>query len=205
MPRRATPEAAAKNSSKAVKRVRRQYKVNLKKRKKYMPGEEEFLFDMVMVLTLAGYSRTQMARAIGISKGQVKELLENPQVSEKIEKLKNGLPEAALSLIQGLMIEAVMAIADVMRTTDRDEMVLKAAGDILDRGGAAKASRTEVNAHTTNENRTTFDAASMVDEIRKLPPEKQEEAAQMIENVEKFLNVEAEKAMKKEPDGENLD
>lgn len=192
LPRRNIP-AAAKTIEKERARVRRRYKVNLNKRKRYAPGEEDYIADTIVVLTLAGYSRTQMARIVGISKGQCKTILEMPHIAEKIEVLRKTLPQAALMLLHSYMIEAVQSIADVMRTSKRDEMVLKAAGEILDRGGAAKASRTEATVHNTTETRTTFADAGMVDALRKLPPEAQEQAAQMIESLENFLTEQAEK------------
>jgi hypothetical protein len=183
------------------RRIRRRYKVNLTTRKRYAPGEENFVADLVVVLTLAGFSRTQIARTVGISKGQTKELLEAPDVAERIVALRDRLPQAALDLIHTYMIEAVQAIADVMRTSQRDEMILKAAAEILDRGGAAKASRTEQDIHKVEESRTTFSSEGMVEAIRQLPPEKQEEAAQMIENVENFLIEQANtKSKEKEPE-----
>jgi len=189
--------AAQEAIDKDRRRVRRRYKTDLTKRKRYAPGEEDFIFDMAIVLTLAGFSRTQIARTVGISKGQIKKILEMPNVAERIVQLRKSLPQASLDLIHSYMIEAVQAIVDVMRTSKRDEMVLKAAGDILDRGGAAKASRTEHDVHQVNESRNTFSSDGMVEAIRQLPPEAQEQAAQMIENLEEFLNSEAQTDGKK--------
>ena len=196
MARRNIP-AAQEAIDKDRRRVRRRYKTDLTKRKRYAPGEEDFIFDMAIVLTLAGFSRTQIARTVGISKGQIKKILEMPNVAERIVQLRKSLPQASLDLIHSYMIEAVQAIVDVMRTSKRDEMVLKAAGDILDRGGAAKASRTEHDVHQVNESRNTFSSDGMVEAIRQLPPEAQEQAAQMIENLEEFLNSEAQTDGKK--------
>jgi hypothetical protein len=139
-----------------------------------------------------------MAKIVGISKGQCKTILEMPHVAEKIEILRNTLPQAALTLLQSYMVEAVQAVVDVMRSSKRDEMVLKAAGEILDRGGAAKASRTETTVHSTNEQRTTFADAGMVDALRQLPPEAQEQAAQMIEGLENFLSEQSTKGKDEE-------
>ena len=159
----------------------------MRTRKRYAPGEENFIVDMVIVLSLGGFSRTQMAKTIGISKGQVKEALEIPEVAERLIELRSRLPQAALDLLHSYLIEAVQAIVDVLRTSTRDEMILKAAGEILDRGGVSKASRSEQDIHKVEETKTTFSSDAMVDAIRQLPPEKQEEAAQMIEDLEKHL------------------
>jgi hypothetical protein len=186
LPRRNVPKAQAV-VEKERRRVRRRYKVNLKTRKRYAPGEEDFIADMVIVLSLGGFSRTQMAKTLGISKGQVKEALELPQITDRLLELRKRLPQAALDLLHSYLVEAVQAVVDVMRTSTRDEIILKAAGEILDRGGVSKASRSEQDIHKVEETKTTFSSDAMVDAIRQLPPEKQEEAAQMIEDLEKHL------------------
>jgi DNA-binding XRE family transcriptional regulator len=53
------------------------------------------------VLKLAGYTNSQIASAIGISRGQVREILEKPEVTEKLS-LRTRLPQAALDLDSGL-------------------------------------------------------------------------------------------------------
>src|SRR5262245_30512192 len=187
MPRNST-ETTAQFLKRERQRVRRKYKKNVATKRAYALGEEDFKFDMVVLLTLAGYSKIQIAKIVGISRGQVLALTQRPEIAERIEFLRASLPQAALELLHGYMIEAVQVIADVMRTTMHDDIALKAAGEILDRGGVAKASRTESNVHTTSENRVTFSNDAMVEALRQLPPEKQEEAAQMVEQVEEFLN-----------------
>jgi hypothetical protein len=190
MPRRAsTPDTRAADAKENVRRVRRQYKVDLTKRRKLLPAEIPHVEDMVIVLKLAGYTRTQMAKVIGISKGQVKEILEKPEVNEKMAELRAALPQAALDLIQGYMIEAVQAIVDVMRKTQDDKLILQAAGDILDRAGLAKASRQE--RHNIEEQKITVTDDGLLDKLRTASPEVQEQAAQMIEKMEALLLAEA--------------
>lgn len=184
MPARKSPEDR-QPLKKEIKRVRRRYKVNIDKRKKLLPGEIEGIVDTVIVLRVAGYSNRQIGEAIGISKGQVGEILKNEAVADRIVALRKALPQAAMNLIQSLMVEAVMAIADVMRTDPDGKVVLMAAADILDRGGAPKASRQERN--QVIENRTTITDDGIVDALRTLSPEDQERAAAMIEELEKFM------------------
>jgi hypothetical protein len=95
------------------------------------------------------------------------------------------------------MLEAVQAVADVMRSSESDDMILKAAGDILDRGGVPKSSRGERKV-ITEDKITIGTEEGLLEALRQLPPDKQEEAAQMIENVENFLHQQAEK--EPEPD-----
>lgn len=179
------PDVRAADAKRRVSGVRRKYKVDVNKSRTLLPAEVPYVEDMVVVLKIAGYSRMQMAKVIGISKGQIKSILDKPEVSEKIVSIRARLPNAAIDLIQGLMIEAVMTVADVMRTEDDNKIRLTAAFDLLDRGGAAKTSRTE--AHRINEDRTTFTDDGIVEALRKVSPEVQEKAAGLIEELEKLL------------------
>lgn len=191
MPRRnSTPDVRAAEGKKKVDRIRRKYKVDVNKRKKLLPAEEPHVAQMVVVLKLAGYNRIQIAKAVGISRQQVTEFLDKPEVTEQLVRLRAALPTAAIELLQGLMIEAVVAIADVMRTSEDDKYVLAAAGEILDRAGVPKASRQE--RHTVNEERTTITDDGLLERLREAPVEVQEEAAQIIERLENLLAVAAE-------------
>jgi len=186
--RNSQPVKRAADSKRQLASVRRKYKVDVNKSRRLLPAEVPYVEDMVVVLKIAGYSRSQMAKVIGISKGQIKLMLDNPDVSEKIVSLRARLPNAAIDLIQGLMIEAVMTIADVMRTENDSKVRLTAAFDLLDRGGASKVSRQE--RHNLNEERTTFTDDGIVEALRQASPEVQEQAAQLIEALEKLLGGE---------------
>lgn len=188
MSARRTPEERAEIQKKSVKRIRRRYKVALNKKKVYSPGEREHLIDMVIVLKLGGYSNNQIGSSVGISRGQVKEILDEPKTAERLLDLRTNLPSAALDLLHGYSIEAVQAIADVMRSTEDDALILKAAAEILDRVGIAKVSKAEREIHNMNENRMTIGTEEgLLDSLRELPPDRQEEAAQMIEQLENFV------------------
>jgi hypothetical protein len=180
-----TPEQRARVTKKEINRVRRRYKVDLSKRKKFIPGEEEFAADMVIVLKLAGYSNNQIGQTIGISKGQVKQFLDRKDVSEKLAILRAKLPSAALELLQGYLIEAVQAVVDVMRRSHEDKMILQAAAEIFDRGGLPKASRQERVQENTHKTVITDDG--IVESLREASPEVQEKAAVLIEDLEKLL------------------
>lgn len=188
MSARRTPEERAELQQKSVKRIRRKYKVALNKKKVYSPGEREHLIDMVIVLKLGGYSNNQIGSSVGVSRGQVKEILEEPKTAERILDLRQNLPGAAFDLLHGYSIEAVQAIADVMRSTEDDALILKAAAEILDRVGIGKVSKSEREIHNLNENKLTVGAEEgLLDSLRELPPDRQEEAAQMIEQLENFV------------------
>lgn len=185
-----TPASRAADAKREVKHVQRKYKVNLKTRRKLLPGEIEHVENTVIVLKLAGYTGSQIATVVGISRGQVREILAEPSVAERLIKLREALPAAALELLQGYMIEAVQAIVDVLRTEQDSKYVLQAASEILDRAGLPKASKQE--RHSVNEEKTTFTDDGIVERLRQAPPEVQEEAAQIIERLEVLLAVEAE-------------
>jgi hypothetical protein len=197
LPRARTPEERADANKTSVKRIRRKYKVAMNKKKVYAPGEREHLIDMVIVLKLGGYSNNQIGSTVGISRGQVKELLDEPKTADRLFTLRQNLPGAALDLLHGYSIEAVQAIADVMRGTEDDGLILKAAAEILDRVGIGKVSKSEREIHNTNENKMTIGAEQgLMESLRELPPDRQEEAAQMIEGLEQFIadSIEAEDA-----------
>lgn len=175
----------AADAKREIQHVRRKYKKNLTLKRNLLPAEHEHIKDMVVVLKLAGYTRSQMSRAIGISKGQVKEILEDKLVNDRLARLRASLPQAALDLMQGLMIEAVMTIADVMRTANDPKYILAASTEILDRGGLGKVSRQD--RHNLNEERLTITDDGIVDRLRQLPIEQQEKAAQIVEELENML------------------
>jgi len=193
LPRR-TPEDRASATKESVKRVRRRYKKKMNVKSTILPGEKQYIKDMVVVLKLSRYSNTQIGSVVGISRGQVKEFLKESDVAERLQSLQENLPGAALELLQSYSIEAVQAIVDVLRSSTDDSMVLKAASEILDRTGVAKVSKSEANVHNVNENKTTIGAdADTLEQLRSLPPEKQEEFAQLFEDLEKTLQDEAQK------------
>lgn len=165
-----------------------------------LPGEIPHVIDMIVVLKLAGYNNTQMARVIGISRDQVGEYLREPGVEEKLVFMRERIPQAALELLQGYMIEAVQAIVDVLRKSEDDKYVLQAASEILDRSGLPKASKQE--RLNVNEDRTIFTDDGIVERLREASPEVQEEAAQIVEQLEKLLTAHAD-AVPTEAEEEN--
>jgi hypothetical protein len=176
--------------------VRRRYKVDTTRRRRMLPGEVPHVKNMVVILHVAHYTQVQIAKIIGISRTQVKEFLDDAEVAAAIVELRERLPGAALELLQGYMIEAVQAIVDVIRTTPDDKVIVQAAAEILDRGGLAKLSRSE--RYQVNDERTTITDDGIVDRLRELPPEQQEEAAQIVEKLEALLAQSAEGAVEEE-------
>jgi hypothetical protein len=190
--RASTPNARAAAKKNEVKRVRRRYKQDVLKTRKLLPGEVDHVIDMVLVMKLAGYNNTQMARAIGISRNQIADILAAPEVTEKLTLLRSKLPAAAMDLLEGYMIEAVQAIVDVMRSSGDDKLVLQAAAEVLDRAGLPKASKQE--RHNVNEDQITVTDDGLVDRLREASPEVQEEAAQLVERLESLLAASTEMA-----------
>lgn len=190
--RESTPNRRASETKKDVTRVRRRYKKNTNRQARILPGEIIHVQSMVAVLHIAHYTKQQIARIIGISRGQVREFMEAPEVNELIVKMRAELPAAALELMEGYQIEAVQAIVDVMRVSEDDSQVLKAASEILDRTGLPKVSKQEQ--YRTNEEKTTFTDDGIVEALREASPEVQEEAARIIEKLEELLNKNAAEA-----------
>lgn len=195
-----TPAVRARDAKLEVNRVRRRYKKGLRTRKRLMKFEESHVIVMCVILQLGGYSRTQMSQIIGISRGQVREFLDTPEAKELLVGLRQRLPQAALDLLHGYMIEAVQAIVDVMRSSADDRYILQAAGEILDRAGLPKSSRQE--RHSINDERVTVTDDGLVEKLREASPEVQEEAAQIIERLEELLVKSVEEPVE-ESSGEN--
>jgi hypothetical protein len=188
--RQSTPNSRAADKKNEVVRIRRRYKKDVLKSRRLLPGEIDHVIDMVLVMKLAGYTNTQMAKAIGIGRNQVKEILDDPKVTEKLVLLRASLPSAALDLLEGYMIEAVQTIVDVMRTAEDNAIVLKAASEVLDRAGLPKASKQE--RHNVNEDQITVTDDGLVEKLREASPEVQEEAAQLVERLEALLAAASE-------------
>lgn len=166
--------------------VRRKYKLNKRKRRvNFAPGEEEQLKHISVILKIAQFSNTQIAASIGVTRGQVGDWLKEEKTQKLYLATLEAIPAAAKELLQTYSIEAVHAIADVMRTSLDDKMVLEAAKDILDRSGLPKASRSEVEKSETK--KFEFDASETVGTLRELSPELQEKAAQMVEELQENL------------------
>jgi hypothetical protein len=185
-PRKArTPEnRAAQLVVKQRQGIRRKYKENTKKRKRF-PGEIAFKQDMAIILALAGYSHKEIALSLGESRNTVGEWMRDPAVQEKFTTLAEELPAAAKSLLETYQIEAVHTLVDIMRTSEEDKIVLDAAREVLDRGGNPKTSRSE----SKQEHHESFEIndEDIVSKIRQLSPEAQEHAAQMVEDLTAYL------------------
>ena len=188
--RSSTPVTRAAAKKKEVERIRRQYRINTSRRVKLLPGEVPHVEQMVVVLKLANYSQVQMAKIIGISREQVSDILNLPRISEEIVILRKKIPAAAIELLQDFMIEAVMVLVDVMRSTGDDKMRILAAESLLDRGGAPKVSKSD--RHLTTEDKTTITDDGFLDKLRNASPEVQEKAAQAIEQLEAMLREASE-------------
>jgi hypothetical protein len=173
-------------------KIRRKYKKDVHKHVKLLPVEQQYVGHMVVVLKVAGYSRTQIAKIAGVSKGQVKTYLEDPQITEMIEVLRANLPAAAIDLMQGYLLEGVLVLVEVMRSESDAAVRIKAVQELFDRGGLPKSSRQE--RHDLVEERTTFFDDGIVDRLREAPVEVQEQAAQMIEEFNKLLTQHADSA-----------
>lgn len=155
-----------------------------RKGKRRAPGELEFKQDMMIILKVAGYTHQQIGASIGEHKDTINEWFKSPDIAAKYLKVTKTLTDSARRLLETFTIEAIQSIVDIMRDTPDDKIRLDAAKEILDRGGLPKASRTETKTEAT----TTFgvDDEQMA-ALRELPPDLQEEAAQMMEEVAAFL------------------
>lgn len=186
-------ERRVAHQKKEVAKIRRRYKKDIHKNVKLLPVEREYVGHMVVVLKVAGYSRSQIARVAGVSKKQVTEYLADPNITEMITLLRANLPAAAIDLMQGYLLEGVLVLVEIMRNETDAATRIKAVQELFDRGGLPKASRQE--RHEIAEERTTFFDDGLVDRLREAPIEVQEQAAQMIEKFNELLTQHADTAV----------
>lgn len=187
-----TPESRVASLEERENSVRRQYKQDLRRKTKFTAAEKPHIIEMIVILKLAGYTQDQIGQVVGCSRGQVHEFLDEPEAQELLVELRREIPQAALALLRSYGIEAVQTLASIMRETRDDQIRLKAAIEILDRTGLPKTTKSEASVHTVEETRTTFTDEGITDALRECSPEVQEEAAQLIERLEKVLEKAAD-------------
>jgi len=197
-----TPADRAAQIEERTNLVKRKYKTNLKARRRFaIQGEEELVKDMIVVLKLANYTHSQIAMIVGVSRGQVREYLQDEKLQKKMLHLREALPAAALELGKAYLIEAVQAVVHVLRTETDNALVLKAAGELFDRFGLPKLSRSEATVDQNN-NLTATDE-SVISQFRTAPPELQEKAAQLHDAFEDGLRHLLTENRKDETDGDS--
>jgi hypothetical protein len=185
--KRATPEDRLTELAKVRKKARRSFKeVNRKKNSTRSAGELIHKQNMTVILSVAGYTNSQIAATLGESRGTIAEWKKDPAWNEEYHKVVNTLTDSAKTLLQTYTIEAVHELVRIMRTSEDDAIVMKAVGEIFDRGGMPKTSRRE----NDNSDSLKFDDDGLVEKLRKATPEVQEQAAVLVEGLEKLLSGE---------------
>jgi superfamily I DNA/RNA helicase len=192
---RSNPENRASQIQRDRDRVRRTYRKDTSRGRRIKLGEQGHVTSLICIFTIAGYTPTQISRIIGISRGKVRAILDETETQALMQDTLSGLTEAAAELLRSYSIEAVQAIADVMRGSSDDKMILQAASEILDRSGLPKASRSEQKVHKTNENLTTIADDGIVEQLREASPEIREQAATLVEQLETLLASAAEEGV----------
>jgi len=200
-----TPEDRTREIQRRRARQKKGYKINVHTRRNFTtPDEEDLVKDMVAVLKLVNYSNVQIATIVGVSKGQVERYLKEPRVQKMITMLRGRLPQAAVELMQSYLIEAVQWIVDVGRTSKDEAIILRAASEILDRGGIPKLSRNEtVKPGGPLDKIDRSGHESVFTKFDKLDDEAKEEAAQLYDAFETGLNRIVEQAKAKGKESEN--
>jgi len=202
LPKKLSPEKRSELVEKANRQARRTYKKTTKRRK-LTPDELATIKDIVVPLKVVGYSNLQIGLVTGIAKGQISEITKDEKIQERISKLRTGLPKAAQDLMRVYMIEAVMAIVHVMRTSDNNTEILKAASEILDRTEMPKTSRSE-QTNKFDGDPQPENEKELFDQLRSADPEIQERAAQLRDAFEeglKSLLTQSEGKVESEPAG----
>jgi hypothetical protein len=196
MPSKKTPEARSEIIEKAQKNARKGYKTNTKKRTNVSDEELVVIKDCIVSLKLVGYTNTQIATIVGLSKGQTKEIVNDPNFKRRLAAISKKLPEAAFLLGQAFLVESVMAVMHVMRTENDNTLVLKAAAEMFDRFGIPKLTRSEIKSipDPSDDVPDTGIPATALDKIRTASPEVAEKVASLhesfLEGVERIVNGE---------------
>lgn len=188
-----TPAERAEILEKAHSKAKKGYRINTKRDRKDV-GDDEIVVikDMLVSLRLVGYTPSQCAAVVGLSKGQVKEIVNDPNFKSRLESLKTKLPEAAVNLGRAYLVEAVQAVIHILRTENDNALILKAAAEIFDRFGIPKVSRAEVKSDPTPEQSGSEINETFMDRLRTAPPDIQEKVAALhesfTEGVERILS-----------------
>ena len=188
-----SPEERAEVIEKAQKAAKKGYRLNTKRPRKGVTDDEIIVIkDMLVSLKLVGYTNSQCGAIVGLSRGQVKEIVNDPNFKSRLEAIKNKLPEAAINLGRAYLVEAVQSVVHVLRTESDNALVLKAAAELFDRFGIAKVSRSEIKTDPTPPAGEGEISESFMDKLRTAPPEVQEKVAALhesfTEGVERILN-----------------
>ncbi len=92
-----------------------------------------------VVLTVEGYSQTEIAKELGVHRQQVCAWLKEPDVAQVLKRTKYESTGVAVRIARACAVEAVQIIAEVMVDPESTTMErMRAACIILDRGGLTK-------------------------------------------------------------------
>jgi hypothetical protein len=193
MPRNTkTPEERSEIVAKAHRKAKKNYRLNTKRDRKDISDDEiTIIKDMLVSLRLVGYTPSQCAAIVGMSKGQVKEIVNDHNFKSRLASLQTKLPEAAVNLGRAYLVEGVMAVVHVMRTETDNALVLRAAAELFDRFGIPKVSKTEAKIDTPTSQGDEIND-QLMNKLRGAPPEIQEKVAALqesfTEGVERILS-----------------
>lgn len=175
-------------------RARLTRELKVKKAGAHLPGEELLKKHTAVFLKIGvpGISYTDIAARLGETKGEVKKWFkEDPDVKEFYDWVLNNLKEGALSLMKTYSLEAVETLVLLMRFGS-EKYMFEASRELLDRIGVPKVSRQEIDSEHTTKHKWD-DTDTLVEQIRELSPELQEEAIAVVEKLQELLAQEANK------------
>lgn len=189
-----TPDERSEIITKAQSKARKGYKRNTKRKVDIDKLDLDVIKDQLVALkVIGGYSDLQCSMIVGISKGQVREIVRDPNFKKRVDATKRNLPAAAINLGQAYLVEAVQAVVHVLRTESDNALVLRAAGEMFDRFGIGKVSRTEMKIDQPPAENTGQDIPDdLMAQLRAASPEMQEKVAALhesfTEGIERILS-----------------
>jgi hypothetical protein len=183
MPNPKTPEERSEIIAKRTKKAKKGYYRNNKKKVDLDKVDLDIVKTQLVALKMiGGYSDLQCSMIVGISKGQVREIVRDPNFKKHVDAVKKSLPQAAINLGQAYLVEAVLAVVHVMRTETDNALVLRAAAEMFDRFGIAKVSKSEMKIDTPADGSDGELTPDLMTKLRSASPEVQKAVADLTES-----------------------
>jgi transcriptional regulator with XRE-family HTH domain len=146
--------------------------------------EREVKLEIACYLKAMDFGHKYIAAAIGVSTSTLNRWLSDPRAAERIAEISADFVTGAIKYLKTYAIELIEMLVELARTTEDDQVALKAICEALDRIGISKVNKSEsISAQTIREEIDLTDKAGLVAALREAPPEVQAKAAEKLEEM----------------------
>lgn len=139
-----------------------------------------------VILRAGGLTSSQIAGKLNVTKRMVRRWFEDKEMQTKLAEVRNDIADGAIQHLKDSLIEAaelLMANARRAYSLDAFSDSIRAAAEVLDRGGLAKVNKSE--SKVTKNEKTTFEGTEeFFDKFSTLPMENQRKIADLMAEVE---------------------